>query len=255
MEPNQKQVTNRPSQDGSSHAKDSTRSQTFAALLSGSAIDPSAAQNLVEPLSTPYALIALRPSPNAAYDIRSIQDLAKVVAPHAVILQEDGLFVALVSQMDARRFAESVLEKGSSTRPAIALSLPFDTCTDVPQQYRLIKYSLDEYDGSGLVETKNSALQYLKSEILGAIDVKGLLHPALAKLAQYDESNQSNLLNTLRVYLMYDRNAQRCANVLYLHRNSLQYRVRRIQEIADVNLENPEDRAYLRLSFFLGDAM
>ena len=94
-------------------------------------------------------------------------------------------------------------------------------------------------------------LKHLKEVIVENVDTRSLLHPALGKLAEYDRNNQSDMLETLKVYLDSDRNAQRCANLLYLHRNSLQYRVRRIQEIADVDLENPDERTYLRLSLFL----
>ena len=96
-----------------------------------------------------------------------------------------------------------------------------------------------------------ATLENLVSEIKNHVEVGGLLHPALETLANYDAENRSNMLDTLRVYLDNDRNAQQCANKLYLHRNSLQYRVRRIQEIADINLDDPDERAYLRLSYFL----
>ena len=102
-----------------------------------------------------------------------------------------------------------------------------------------------------MFDAKDSALAFLTSKITSSIDTEDLLHPAIAKLARYDQVNQSNLLHTLKVYLENDRNAQRCANLLYLHRNSLQYRVRRIQEIAGINLDDPYERSYLRLSFLL----
>ena len=78
-----------------------------------------------------------------------------------------------------------------------------------------------------------------------------MLHPALEKLKAYDAANQSDLYNTLKVYLLNDRNAQRCASILYLHRNSLQYRVKRIQEITGVDLNDETERTYLGLSFLL----
>lgn len=93
------------------------------------------------------------------------------------------------------------------------------------------------------------------SELLDAIrqdvDLDDLLHPGLDKLAEYDRANKSDLLHTLCVYLDNDCNAQLCSRLLFLHRNSLVYRVRRIEEIADCNLSDPSVRAYLRLSIML----
>lgn len=91
----------------------------------------------------------------------------------------------------------------------------------------------------------------LVAEIRSAVSLEGKLHPALAILAEYDRENQADFLHTLEVYLDNDCNAQKCGRLLFLHRNSLVYRIRRIQEITDCDLSNPEERAYLRLSFLL----
>ena len=95
------------------------------------------------------------------------------------------------------------------------------------------------------------ALEELVSEIVNAIDARSLIHPALETIREYDMKNQSNLLHTLDAYLLNDCNAQRCGRMLFLHRNSLVYRIRRIQEIAGIDLSDPEERSYLRLSFLL----
>ena len=78
-----------------------------------------------------------------------------------------------------------------------------------------------------------------------------MLHPALDVIERYDRDNQTDLLNTLKVYLENDCNAQRCGRILFLHRNSLVYRVHRIQEISGCNLSDPTERAYLRISLLL----
>ena len=95
----------------------------------------------------------------------------------------------------------------------------------------------------------------LTAQIVQSSDVAGLLHPALDALMAYDKSNKSNLFDTLDVYLLNDCNAQLCGRLLFLHRNSLVYRIHRIQEITDVDLSNAEERSYLRLSFLLWKAL
>lgn len=96
-----------------------------------------------------------------------------------------------------------------------------------------------------------SALDKLVTEIKGSSDLQGLLHPAIDRLAKYDRENQADFLHTLEIYLDNDCNAQKCGRLLFLHRNSLVYRIRRIQEIAGCDLSNPHERAYLRISFLL----
>lgn len=76
-----------------------------------------------------------------------------------------------------------------------------------------------------------------------------LAHPALAILADYDARHGSALLNTLQAYLMHERNLIQTAKALYIHRNSLVYRVRRITELTGLDLDDPDQRLYLLYSF------
>ncbi len=97
----------------------------------------------------------------------------------------------------------------------------------------------------------SAALNALVADIKSNVNLDGALHPALDKLEEYDEANQSDFLRTLAVYLENDCNAQKCGRLLFLHRNSLVYRIRRIQEITECDLSDPVERAYLRLSLLL----
>lgn len=98
------------------------------------------------------------------------------------------------------------------------------------------------------------ALEDLTAKIVQATDVTEMLHPAIEAIRAYDAKNQTNLLHTLDVYLLNDCNAQHCGRLLFLHRNSLVYRIHRIQEIAGIDLSDPDERSYLRLSLLLWKA-
>lgn len=81
---------------------------------------------------------------------------------------------------------------------------------------------------------------------------KGFSHPALLILKEYDRKNHTDLLNTLEVYLTCERNYVRTAERLFIHRNSLLYRLKRIEELTDIDLEDPDVRLYLILSLRIG---
>ena len=185
--------------------------------------------------------------------LQDIINLGKSMHVRFTEAQLEDAIVMLLANEEASRFVEAIEEKGMAGKVAVAISLPFTSLSAIPLQYQLLVYCLDTMSGAGITKAENNAFAFLISQIVSAVEVDSLIHPAIAKLARYDQMNQSNLLNTLKVYLEHDRNAQRCANILYLHRNSLQYRVRRIQEIAQIDLDDPEERAYLRLSFMLSD--
>lgn len=97
----------------------------------------------------------------------------------------------------------------------------------------------------------HEALTVLIRTIQESSPYERLLHPALDIIEHYDHENQTDLLNTLEVYLENDCNAQKCGRLLFLHRNSLVYRIHRVQEISSCDLFNPEERSYLRISFLL----
>ena len=100
-------------------------------------------------------------------------------------------------------------------------------------------------------EAASEALDVLVTAIKRDVDYSSLLHPAIKRLAEHDRDNQTDFLHTLEVYLENDCNAQKCGRILFLHRNSLVYRIHRIQEIAGCDLSDPSERAYLRLSLLL----
>lgn len=110
-------------------------------------------------------------------------------------------------------------------------------------------------DGATVVGVSESSshekLALLIRTIQSAVPCDHLLHPALGIIERYDHENQTDLLKTLEVYLENDCNAQKCGRLLFLHRNSLVYRIHRIQEISGCDLSDPEERSYLRISFLL----
>ena len=58
----------------------------------------------------------------------------------------------------------------------------------------------------------------------------------------YDQRHQAHLVLTLSTYLAHNGNLQATARELSLHVNSVAYRLQRIQAIAELNLEQSEDR-------------
>ncbi|MEK4299942.1 PucR family transcriptional regulator [Oceanobacillus sp. FSL W8-0428] len=71
----------------------------------------------------------------------------------------------------------------------------------------------------------------------------------IQRLRKYDERQQSNLLYTLEAYLEYDSNVLQTAKALFIHPNTMNYRLKRIHEISKLDLKNPHQKiaVYLEL--------
>ncbi|MGN7469506.1 PucR family transcriptional regulator [Brevibacillus sp. SAFN-007a] len=76
---------------------------------------------------------------------------------------------------------------------------------------------------------------------------QGYHNERLEKLRQYDRDNQTAMLETLETFLDAAGKVNVTAQRLHIHINTLSYRLRRIEEIMRVDLENMNQRAALYL--------
>ncbi len=76
-------------------------------------------------------------------------------------------------------------------------------------------------------------------------------HPALARLKTYDMQNRTNLLETLEMILMNDGNMNEAAKILHIHVNTLNYRMKRIKEVADIEFKDPIQKLGLYFDIIL----
>ncbi len=70
----------------------------------------------------------------------------------------------------------------------------------------------------------------------------------LAPLRTYDEKHQTELERTLRLYFAMGENVKTAAVELSVHRHTVFYRLRQINEICGRNLDDPHDQLTLRMA-------
>ena len=73
----------------------------------------------------------------------------------------------------------------------------------------------------------------------------------LEPLRAYDEKHQTELLRTLQLYFDVGQNVKTAAEKLSVHRHTVFYRLRQINEIAGVEMDNPHDQLTLRTAMAL----
>ncbi|EEM06681.1 transcriptional regulator, PucR [Bacillus pseudomycoides] len=74
---------------------------------------------------------------------------------------------------------------------------------------------------------------------------------ALQKLHKYDCKYNSNLVETLEIFLNNDSNTSEVAKILNIHVNTLSYRLKRICEISEIDLKDPNQKMVLYLDLKL----
>jgi PucR family transcriptional regulator, purine catabolism regulatory protein len=70
----------------------------------------------------------------------------------------------------------------------------------------------------------------------------------LGSLLEYDMRQHADLIKTLEAFFACHGNLSQTAEMLIVHRNTLLYRMNRINEIAEIDLNRPETRLALHLA-------
>ncbi len=76
-------------------------------------------------------------------------------------------------------------------------------------------------------------------------------YDAIGPLLVYDRENDTELASTLRTFLEQNQNSTKTAKLLYIHYNTLRYRLERIKAILGDVLENPQQRLEIELALQL----
>lgn len=95
-------------------------------------------------------------------------------------------------------------------------------------------------------------LEYMVGKLTEELPVHDLCHQALVILKEYDRSQpDSHLVLTLYEYIKCRFNAAEAAEKLHIHRTTFFYRLRRIQELTDIHLEDWKEWVLLVFSFIM----
>lgn len=222
-------------------------------LLAGTEIDAELLGKLELRCANPWQLIVIG-NPyrsDAYYTRRLLRSLREHETPCIPLIHEECV-IALVSEADAIPLLDSTLGERERSCFAAGISMPFDDLRLLPVRYEQMRFALNSADGApGVYYSEDSAFGYLLSLLGKKSQRQCLSHPALAKLRTHDLERGSELYETLYQYLLTERAILPGAEALHIHRNSFMYRLHRIKDVANINLEDPATRMWLLLSYFM----
>ncbi len=75
----------------------------------------------------------------------------------------------------------------------------------------------------------------------------------LAPLLVYDKNNNTNLTQTLQTYLEKNGSVKETADAMYVHRNTINYSLKRIEEILNADMSSLADKLRFVIAFMLRD--
>ena len=86
----------------------------------------------------------------------------------------------------------------------------------------------------------------LNSGVPGGV-LREFYDSSIGPLAEYDRENKTELLESLEIYLLENRSISAAAARLYIHRNTMNYRINKIKQILSVDFDDSENLLKLQL--------
>ncbi|MDX1412652.1 MAG: helix-turn-helix domain-containing protein [Candidatus Promineifilaceae bacterium] len=154
-----------------------------------------------------------------------------------------------------RRLTEQVSVEFPDANLIGGMSGPANTLEDWPRVYREALQAMDVGErlqlGRQIVEFNSLGVYQLLCELENIEVVENFTKQIIAPLANYDKEHRGSLIQTLEAYFNHHGNISRTAESLFVHRNTLLYRMDRIQELTGQDLDNANTRLALHLSLKL----
>ena len=197
-----------------------------------------------------FALIDLETYHSAYMGKRHLKEELEAQIPDShPFLYKGDVFLFLHREGDGGIFSELAEE----FQLKILISAPIDDLFTLPQLYRTAREALELMkDARFHGESVCSAQQLRTPLLLKNLEGRGdLVSPELRRLAVHDREKGTQYCETLYHYLTCCHSLIKTSNALYTHRNTVLYRIRRLQEDFAIPLEDPSLHADLLLGVSL----
>ena len=185
-----------------------------------------------------FALIDLETYHSAYMGKRHLKEELEAQIPDShPFLYKGDVFLFLHREGDGDIFSELAEE----FQLKILISAPIDDLFTLPQLYRTAREALELMkDARFHGESVCSAQQLRTPLLLKNLEGRGdLVSPELRRLAVHDREKGTQYCETLYHYLTCCHSLIKTSNALYTHRNTVLYRIRRLQEDFLIPLEDP----------------
>lgn len=150
----------------------------------------------------------------------------------------------------------ALARKFPQAAPRAGLGRAYETFRELRRSLRDAEMSLRAAAltaaGSAVVCYRELGVYRLLFRVEEREELRCFYEDTVGSVAEYDRHNGTELLRTLEAYFENMLNLNRTAQALFLHRNSLIYRMNRIEEILGRPLSDPRTVRELQLSLAVG---
>ncbi|TDA70038.1 MAG: GAF domain-containing protein [Clostridia bacterium] len=245
-------------------------------LLAGAISDPEQvyrqAMLLGLNLEVPHQiiLVSVEGRPVADFDFRGrlIEYIHKAIGqrlPDSLIVGKGELVVILIPaayskgsthQGTARQLGEKIMvaltKAFPDIYPIVIIGRPCQKLMDYQSSYhearKLVEISRSASYAGRVITYEDLKVERLLLEMADKAYAGNFIDEILGALIEYDKKHNSHLVETLTVYLRNDCRLDLAARELFVHKNTLKYRLQRIREITGLDIQDAEVRFKLLLA-------
>ena len=102
-----------------------------------------------------------------------------------------------------------------------------------------------------VIPFSDCALEHILQSIKTGLPPGHLAAPELLVLLDHDQKKGTQYFTTLRTFLRSERDIPRTSKAMAIHRSTLVYRLKHIQDVTGIDLDDPDQRLYLQISLKL----
>jgi hypothetical protein len=163
------------------------------------------------------------------------------IFPRGYSVQYKSYVIILVPSVSEEQRTE-LAALAESEKVSIGLSWPYSDIVEFRRHFNQAVASIKQAQRFGRNSQVYDYADFYYYDLLynysGKLPLKHYCHPALQTLRKYDKENNTELYITLRTYLECGKNHRTAAEALFIHRNSLIYRINRISQLIKLDLNS-----------------
>jgi sugar diacid utilization regulator len=201
----------------------------------------------------------------------SIEHFVATRAPEAIVSARESEVVVVTTvpeapsgpAMDARQLAASCLARLAELFPAARVVIGIGgTCRDPGEiarsyaQAQRTTQTLRRLGRTGAVSAfSDLGILRLLLQVPDLAELRSFAADVLGKLSMHEHEHKSEYLTTLACYFRENNSPQRASRILHVHPNTVAYRVKRIEEITGLRLDNYTDRLIAQVALEILDSL
>lgn len=217
-------------------------------------------------LSVPVVCTILRPANPSFQPAETIKSITSFFPKARSYLRNGDIVILLQAEslktvMELRKIGKEIIEKltpGTGEPFTVGTGRSCSGITGIQKSFREAEQALAmglQLFGRGSITCfTDLGIYRLLFSLKSSGELTDFHNEYLGALAEYDLKHDGELIYTLKAYLHYSAVAD-SARAIHVHRNTLLYRLSRIQEIIGADLEDGETRLALHMAILAGEVI